>query len=162
MHRALLAESIDAADALLEAQRIPRQLDVNHEPASVMQIQPLACGIGRNQDIDAAVVERVDRRSPVVSRQAAVDASHAPRRRRQGGDDGVERVAVLREDHGRLARDGEQPPQAANLRSRLAAVRQRDQLLERRSFFVDALEPARRQHRIRLEVVRSIDLLPWQ
>ena len=40
--------------------------------------------------------------------------------------------------------------------------RQRDQLLERRSLFVDALEPARRQHRVALTVIRIVVLLPWQ
>src|SRR5262245_34483048 len=59
VNRALLAETIDAADALFEAQGIPRQLDIDHEAASVMQIEPLAGGISRNQDIELAIVERI-------------------------------------------------------------------------------------------------------
>ena len=67
VHRTLLAQPIDPADALLEAQWIPRQLDINHQAASVVQIQPLARGIGRNQHIDAAAIERIDRLSPVIA-----------------------------------------------------------------------------------------------
>ncbi len=53
VHGAALAESIDAADALLEPQRIPRQLDIDDEPATMMQVQAFARRIGRDQHIDA-------------------------------------------------------------------------------------------------------------
>ena len=86
VHRPLLAEPIDTADALLEPERIPRQLDVDHEPAAMMQVESFAGGIGRDEDVDAAVVERVHRRSPLFGRHAAVDEADAPRRRRQGGE----------------------------------------------------------------------------
>ena len=66
VHGALLSEPIDAADALLEPQRIPRQLDVDDEPAAVMQVQPFAGRIGRDQHIGAAGVERVDGVAPQI------------------------------------------------------------------------------------------------
>ena len=81
VHRALLAETIDAPDTLLEAKRIPRQLDIDDKAASVMQIQTLARGIGRNQHIDATAIERIDRLPPVIRRKATVNEPDAPRRR---------------------------------------------------------------------------------
>ena len=58
---ALLAEPVDAADALLEPQRVPRQLDIDHQPAAVMQVQAFAGGVGGDEHIDLAVIERIDR-----------------------------------------------------------------------------------------------------
>jgi hypothetical protein len=101
VHGALLAETIDAANALLETKGIPRQLDIDDEAAPVMQIQPLARGIGCNQHIDAPAIERIDSFSPVIRREASVNEAHTPRRHGQGGDDRVERVAEFREDQGR-------------------------------------------------------------
>ena len=53
----LLAEAVDAADPLLEPQRIPRQLDVDHQAAPVMQVEALAGCVGRDQQIETAVIE---------------------------------------------------------------------------------------------------------
>ena len=155
VHRPPLAEPIDAADALLEPQRIPRQLDIDDEPAAVMQVQALAGGIGRDEHVDAAVVERVDGRAPLVRRQAAVDASRpaAPTPDRAATmASSVSRYSVKMTAGSRAMTSSRRSRRIFELVR--AAVRQRDQLLERRSLFVDALEPARRQHRIRLEVVR--------
>ena len=60
MNGSLLADAIDAADALFEAQGIPWQLDINHQPATLMEIQPFAGGIGRDQHIGPAGIELVD------------------------------------------------------------------------------------------------------
>src|SRR5262249_4600228 len=43
VHSPLLSDPVDAADALLEPAGIPRQLEVDHRAAPVVQIQPL-CG----------------------------------------------------------------------------------------------------------------------
>ena len=56
----LLAEPIDAADALLEAQRIPWQLQIDDEPAAVMQVQSLTSGIGGDQHVEIAAIERLN------------------------------------------------------------------------------------------------------
>ena len=50
VNRADLADAIDAADSLLEPHRIPRQLEIHDEPAAVMQVQPLASRVGRQQN----------------------------------------------------------------------------------------------------------------
>ena len=50
VHRPRLADAIDPADALLEADRIPRQLEVDDEPAVALEIQPFRAGIGREQE----------------------------------------------------------------------------------------------------------------
>ena len=60
VNAALLAEPIDAADALLEPQRIPRQLDIDDQPAAMMQVQSFTRGIGRDQHFETAAIERVD------------------------------------------------------------------------------------------------------
>ena len=42
----VLAETIDATDALLESQRIPRQFQRDDEAAALLQVEPLACRVG--------------------------------------------------------------------------------------------------------------------
>ena len=79
VHRALLSEPVDAADALFEPQRVPRQLDVDDEPAAMMQVESLAGGIGRHQHLDASVVERIHRRTPLLGWQTAMDDADASR-----------------------------------------------------------------------------------
>ncbi len=81
VHGAALAESIDAADALLEPQRIPRQLEIDHEPAAMMQIESLARGIGRDEHIDAPSLNAstADRRQ--IGRHTAVNRGCSPRSR---------------------------------------------------------------------------------
>ena len=87
MHDAFLAKSIDAADALFEPQRVPRQLDIDDQPAAVMQVQSFAGRIGRDEHVGAAGVERIDRVAPQVRGQAAVNGDHPLRRRAHAVDD---------------------------------------------------------------------------
>jgi hypothetical protein len=63
MHGAL-PETIDAANAARDEADSTATHD--DEAASVMQIQPLACGIGCHQHIDAPAIERIDGLSPVI------------------------------------------------------------------------------------------------
>ena len=49
MHGPALADAVDAADALLEPHRVPRQFKIDDEPAGVMQIEPFAGGVGGEQ-----------------------------------------------------------------------------------------------------------------
>src|SRR6266540_5108305 len=42
---ALLADAVHAADALFEAHRVPRQLEIDHEAARVVEIQSFARGV---------------------------------------------------------------------------------------------------------------------
>jgi len=48
MHAPALANAIDAADALFQPLRIPRQLDRHDQPAAMMQVQAFAAGVGRD------------------------------------------------------------------------------------------------------------------
>ena len=47
--RALLADPIDPADALLEAHRIPRQLEVDDQTTRALKVEPLGGRIGGKQ-----------------------------------------------------------------------------------------------------------------
>ena len=162
VHRPALSEAIDTADALFEAQWIPRQLDIDDEPAAVMQAQTFAGGIRRDQDVDPSLVERVDRRAPQLRRQAAMNACDTSSRSSERGHDRIERVAVLGEDDGALTGTIEESAQAIDLRAPLAARGQLDQALERRALFLGALESACRQHHIGLDLVGAIHFLPRQ
>ena len=70
VHRAALADPVDASDALLEPHRIPRQLQVDDESARLLEIESLARGIGREQQAAAAARELLDGRQALVARQA--------------------------------------------------------------------------------------------
>ena len=84
-----LPEAIDPADALFETQRIPRQLDIDDEPAAMVQVEAFTGGIGRDEHVEPALVERVDRvapRSAAGRRECTRHASagqQAPRRSRR-------------------------------------------------------------------------------
>ena len=88
----------------------------------------------------------------------------ASRDARSAGDDRIERVAVFGEDDDRLARSD----RAADAADRIFELvrqraRQRDQALEQpRALPPRSFKPARRQHRIRLDVVGVIRLFPRQ
>ena len=72
----LLAVTVDAAHALLESCRVPRQVIVDHQPAE-LEIDPFACRVGRHEVIRAALVcrlpEELDLALPLPVRHAAVD-----------------------------------------------------------------------------------------
>ena len=52
MYGASLSKAIDTANALFESQRIPRQLDIDDQPAAMMQVQSFAGRIGRDEDVE--------------------------------------------------------------------------------------------------------------
>ena len=45
----LLADPIHAAASLVQPRRRPRQLEMNHQPAAMVEVEPLGGGIGRDQ-----------------------------------------------------------------------------------------------------------------
>ena len=49
-----LADAVDPAEPLLDAVGVPRQVVVDHE-VGALQVQALAGGIGRDQDVDVLV-----------------------------------------------------------------------------------------------------------
>ena len=68
-----LAEAVDATDPLLEPQRIPRQLDVDHQAAPVMQVEALAGRVGCDQQIETAVIEPAHQLGANRRRKAAME-----------------------------------------------------------------------------------------
>ena len=72
MNGAVLADSVDAADALLEPHRIPRELKIDQQPAAAMQVQAFGAGIGGEQERAPAAHEVVDCRGALGSGEAAV------------------------------------------------------------------------------------------
>src|SRR5262245_30879955 len=50
VNRAPLADAIHAADALLEAHRIPRKLDVDDQTAALVQVQPFTGRVGGEEN----------------------------------------------------------------------------------------------------------------
>ena len=73
--RARLAEAVDASDALFEPRWAPGQLHVHDCPASPVQVEAFARGVGGDQHAGRAGVEGVQRRRAVVAALAADGAS---------------------------------------------------------------------------------------
>jgi hypothetical protein len=112
VYPAPLADAIDAADSLLETRRIPRQLEIDHASAAVVQIQPFTSRVGRQQNPAPAVREIVEGGPPFIARQAAVQHQHRLPKRRAEMQQGV---AEFGEDHDRLRDTPQQPPQQQEL-----------------------------------------------
>ena len=60
VHGTALAEPIDPAHALLESQRIPRQLEIDDDATTMMQVEAFTGRVGGDEHINRALVERVD------------------------------------------------------------------------------------------------------
>ena len=147
MHAPPLAEPIDAPDALLEAQWIPRQLQVDDEPAAVMQVQAFTGGVRGHEHVKVAAIERFDDVAPHVRWRCAADRSGTHATAGKRGQHGLHGVAVLGEDDRRLLDARERAQQPANLRSRFGGTDQRQEMLDRGSLFAIVREPGPRQHR---------------
>ena len=104
-----LADAVDAAEPLLEAVGVPRQVVVDHQ-VGPLEVDALARGVGGEQHPHLRVVlERLLRLHPLLAAHAAVDHDHGLLAAQQGRDAGfevVERVAVLGEDDELLVRRG--------------------------------------------------------
>jgi hypothetical protein len=99
VHGPALPDSVNPPDALLEPDGIPWQLEVDDEATPLLQIEPFASGVGREQKTAASVSEVLNGLEPFVPRHSAV----------QGHGRQSERclqmqqcVAILREDDRRL------------------------------------------------------------
>ena len=73
VNRSSLTDPIDAANALLEAHRVPRQFEVNHEPAMMVKVEPFRRGIGGEQQSARIARERTQHRRSFVTAQPAVE-----------------------------------------------------------------------------------------
>ena len=99
VHGPPLANPIDSADALFEPHRIPRQLEVDDEPAGLVKVQAFARGVGGQQDPDGSRRELFEHTQPFVARQAAVENDGRLAQRRLKVQ---QRVSILGEDDDRL------------------------------------------------------------
>ena len=71
-----LADAVDAAEALLEAVRVPRQVVVHHQ-VGALEVDAFAGGVGGEQHLHLGVVpERLLRLQPLLAAHAAVDHDH--------------------------------------------------------------------------------------
>ena len=66
----LLADAVDAAEALLDAVRVPRQVVVDHQVRG-LEVEALAGGVGGEQDLAVGVV------GELLGDLAALAAAHA-------------------------------------------------------------------------------------
>ena len=167
-----LADAVDAAEALLDPVRVPREVVVDHE-VGALEVQALAGGVGRDQDPGVDVLgEQLFSLGALITPDAAVD-----------GDDGVaaaeeiadalgevlKGVAVLGEDDDLLAGDhrvvGEQLAELGPLLVRAAVPyppRQLDQVGEEREFLVELGDRAGGGGRVGDLRLDLLGLLAWQ
>ena len=73
VNRAPLADAIHAADALLEAHRIPRKLDVDDEAAALVQVQPLTGRVGGEENRSRLAGKHRERGRAFPRGQSAVE-----------------------------------------------------------------------------------------
>ncbi len=92
---------MDAAEPLLEAVRVPRQIVVHHQ-VRALEVDAFAGGVGRQQHLDLGIVpEGLLRLHPLLAAHAAVDDDDRFLAAEQRDDpflQVVQRVAVLGED----------------------------------------------------------------
>ena len=104
-----LADAVDAAEPLLEAVGVPRQVVVDHQ-VRALEVDALAGGVGGEQHLHLGVVlERLLRLQPLLAPHAAVDHDDglcAAEQRRDAVLEVVQRVAVLGEDDELLVGEG--------------------------------------------------------
>ena len=97
-----LADAVDAAEALLDAVGVPRQVVVHHQ-VGTLEVDALARRVGGQQHLHLGIVaERLLRLHALFAAHAAMDHDHGLGAAQQRGDavlQIVERVAVLGEEH---------------------------------------------------------------
>ena len=97
-----LADTVDAAEALLELVGVPGQVVVDHQVSAALEVHPLSGSIVREKHTYAwIIVERRDDRSPLLTRHASMDDSHGVRVAKVGRDlvlEVVDGVAWFGED----------------------------------------------------------------
>ena len=115
MHRTVLSEPVDAAGALLESARRPRQFEVNDQSAATMQVQPFGGRVGREQN-ELSLIEQADDLGPLSSGHPSVQQDGRMSGRPQRRFYPRKRVAVFGEHDRWLPDAPHQPQQDANLR----------------------------------------------
>src|ERR1700730_9117653 len=77
MHRVRLTEAIHPPDALLEPDRIPGQLEIDHQAAPALKVQAFGACIGSQEHVGGPVVERLNSAAAFVSSQASMKENRA-------------------------------------------------------------------------------------
>jgi hypothetical protein len=113
VHPPGLADPIDSAGSLLQPERRPRQLEVYDEAASMVKIETLAGGVGREQQPHRTGGELSQGVRSLSRRQATVKTHERDARQRRR--DVLERVAVFRKHDCRFSGSGNEPPQRSQL-----------------------------------------------
>ena len=113
MHSSLLANAIDTADPLLQPQGIPRQLQVDYEPALRLQVQALAGSVGCHQDAPLASGEGGDKIAADGRRDAAMD-EHDGHEVRDASCDLAHDVSILAKNDQPLVGSCQQAPDDSN------------------------------------------------
>jgi hypothetical protein len=67
-----LSQTFDSPDALLETDRRPRQLEIDHQSAALVEVQSFAGGVGREEQARAAGDELLQHFVPFGGRHPAV------------------------------------------------------------------------------------------
>ena len=101
-----LADAVDAAEALLDPVRVPRQVVVDHQ-VGALQVQALARGVGRDEDPGVDVLgEQFGDLAAFLAADPAVDGDHGVGAAEQAADpfgEVLQGVPVLGEDDDLLA-----------------------------------------------------------
>ena len=157
----LLADSIDAADPLLEPQWIPRQLEVHDKAAARLQVQTLSRGVGCHQRSRTSLGERGKLVPALGGRESAVehgDGGHIGDSSRNRAD----HVAVFAEHDERLAGSPQQATNDGDLRrSSGSRCRQRCEPFEPGDLPRAIVQPRNGQYRITWTIV-IVALVPRQ
>ena len=96
-HRVLLAEPVQASDALLDLHRIPGQIEID-EPMTKLKVAPLSAAAGE-QEGAARFAKRFGQRLAFRRRRLAVDDEHGNLCLAQSRGQRRLRLEELREDH---------------------------------------------------------------
>jgi hypothetical protein len=134
MNRSSLADPIDAADTLLNACRSPWHLEMNDEPASLLEIQPFAGCISGKQYPRRAGGECMNDVGSLGRRQASVQLTGVNTRQRAGESE--QRVSILGENDCLLVRTTQQSRERPELAGFSGVAGQREDSLQRLSFVV--------------------------
>src|SRR4029453_12310958 len=95
-----LTDPLDASDALLQTNGRPWKLEIDNQPAMLVQVQPLAGGIRCEEQTRTAAGERIEDLPSHLSRNTAMQLNG--REIMQVFRDSIESVAVFREHDGGL------------------------------------------------------------
>jgi hypothetical protein len=95
MHGPALTYPVDSADALLQTNRIPRQLEVDDDATAMLKVEAFSSRVRREEDRSSSSAEVVEGRAPIASRQPAM----------QGARLGGELIAQMEQRVAKLGKD---------------------------------------------------------